>query len=72
MMVFAGGANVTIVYIGVILTVLLNLPFGYLGALVIMQLATYNEYIWDCTGWKFQNSAISNFASKVGGGIGQA
>lgn len=69
MMVFVGGSNVTIVYIGVILTVLLNLPLGYLGALVIMQLATYNEYM-GLHRMEASSSAISNFASKVGGGIG--
>jgi len=69
MLVYVGGSNLPLVYTGIILTVLLNLPLGYLGALVVMQLATYNEYM-GLHRMEASSSAISNLASKVGGGLG--
>lgn len=67
--VFVGGNNFGIVLAGIILTTLLNLPLGYLGALVIMQLATYNEYM-GLPRMEGSSGVVSGFTSKVGGGIG--
>lgn len=67
--IFFGGSNLTVVMVGILLSTLLNMPLGYLGALVIMQLATYNEYI-DLPRMEGSAGVVSGFASKVGGGIG--
>lgn len=67
--VFFGNASFPVVIVGVLLTTLLNLPLGYLGALVIMQLATYNEYM-GLPRMEGSSGVVSGFTSKVGGGIG--
>ena len=67
--VFFGDANFSIVLIGIILSTLLNLPLGYLGALVVMQLATFNEYN-NLPRMEGSAGVVSGFASKVGGGLG--
>lgn len=67
--VFIGGDNFPVVMAGIILSTLLNMPLGYLGALVIMQLATYNEYM-NLPRMEGSAGVVSGFASKVGGGIG--
>lgn len=69
MIVFFGNASFPVVIVGVLLTTLLNLPLGYLGALVIMQLATYNEYM-GLPRMEGSSGVVSGFTSKVGGGIG--
>lgn len=67
--IFFGRDNFIIVLLGVLLSTLLNLPLGYLGALVIMQLATYNEYI-GLPRMEGSSGIISNFTRKIGAGVG--
>ena len=67
--VFIGGGNFPVVMAGLLLATLLNLPLGYLGALVVMQLATYNEYM-GLPRMEGSSGVVSGFASKVGGGLG--
>lgn len=69
LIIFVGNQNFPVVLTGLLLVALLNMPLGYLGALVIMQLATYNEY-QNLPRMEGSCGIVSNFASKVGGGIG--
>lgn len=69
LLVFIGGDNFAIVMIGITLGTLLNLPVSYLGPLVIMQLATYNEN-HGLPRMEGSSNIVSGFALKVGGGIG--
>lgn len=69
LIIFIGGGNFAVVMVGILLSTLLNMPLGYLGALVIMQLATYNEYM-NLPRMEGSAGVVSGFTSKVGGGIG--
>lgn len=67
--IFVGDAFFPAVIAGSLLRALLNLPLGYLGPLVVMQLATYNEYI-GLPRMESSSSVVGSFTSKIGAGIG--
>ncbi|MCI6467017.1 MAG: MFS transporter [Faecalicatena sp.] len=67
--VFFGNKNFSVVLAGVLLTTLLNLPLGYLGTLVVMQLASYNEEL-GLPRMESSSSVVAGFVSKIGAGVG--
>lgn len=69
LIVFVGGSNLVVVMVGIVISTLINLPLGYLGALVVMQLATYNEYN-GMARMDASSNILAGFANKVGGGVG--
>lgn len=66
---FVGNANLPIVIFGALGVTLLNFPLGYLGTLIVMQLASYNEYI-GLPRMEGSSSAAAALAGKIGQGIG--
>lgn len=66
---FIAGANLPLLVLGNVLTSMATLPICYLGVVVIMELATFNQ-------WKGMprmegsTNIISNFATKAFNGIG--
>jgi len=69
LIVFFAGANFPLVLFGIVLSSLLNLPLSFLGALVIMQLATYNEYI-GLARMDASSAILAGLFTKVGGALG--
>ncbi len=69
LMVFLGGSNLSMVYIGIVITNLISLPSSYLQVLCIMDLSTYNEYN-GLHRMEGTTGVVSGFASKVLGGVG--
>jgi probable glucitol transport protein GutA len=69
--VFLGNSSLPLVLIGVVAANLLNLPLGYLGALIIMQLSAYNESI-GLPRMEGSSGVVAGFAGKAGSGIGAA
>ena len=57
------------VLIGLMAANLLNLPLGYLGALIIIQLSAYNESI-GLPRMEGSSGVVAGFAGKAGSGIG--
>lgn len=69
---FFAGANIGMLLAGGILTSIATLPLSYLGALIVLDLCNYNEYLnlprMDATTTVVSN----NFASQIGQGVGGA
>ena len=69
LIIFFAKKNMALLVLGNVLTSLATLPIAYLGVIVIMELATYNE-------WKGMprmegsTNIVSNFATKAFNGIG--
>ncbi len=69
LMVFLGGSNLSMVYIGIVITNLISLPCSYLQVICIMDLSTFNEYN-GLHRMEGTTGIVSGFTSKVMGGIG--
>lgn len=66
---FFARANITLLIIGNILIALATLPIAYLGVVIIMELATYNEWL-GLSRMEGSTNIVSNFATKAFNGIG--
>ncbi len=69
---FVAGGNMALLVPGGLLSALASLPVSYLGGLIIMDLATYNEYL-NLPRMDASTTVVSNnFASQIGQGLGGA
>ena len=66
---FIAKANLPLLVLGNVLTSMATLPICYLGVLIIMELATYNEWK-GLSRMEGSTNIISNFATKAFNGIG--
>lgn len=69
---FVAGGNVGLLMGGGVLTSLAMLPMSYLGAVILMDLCTYNEYKGLPRMEASTNILSNNFMSQLGQGIGGA
>ena len=69
LLVFVGNKNLILVLIGVVVAMLVTLPTSYLGSLMGMQVATYNEYI-GLPRMDGSQGIVSGFLGKIGNGVG--
>lgn len=67
--VFFAQGGLGLLYTGILATNLISLPVSYLGALVIMDLSTYNQYN-GLHRMEGTTGIVSGFTSKLFGGIG--
>lgn len=69
LLVFVAKDNVTILFVGIIISTIMSLPISYLQVLCIMDLATYNEYK-GLHRMEGTTGVVAGFAAKAFGGIG--
>ena len=68
-LLFFAKANIPVIIIGNVMVSMASLPICYLGVLIIMELATYNEWK-GMSRMEGSTNIISNFATKAFNGIG--
>lgn len=69
---FIAGSSIGLLFLGGILTTAATLPISYLGAVIIMDLCTYNEYKGLPRLDASTTVVSNNFMSQLGQGIGGA